>query len=304
MSFKLDLHTHTQSFGRTFMNEFQLKESLRRRGMDGLAVTNFFNVTHALWLQDKLPEFVILVGQEIWTAAGHVIALGIKRKIQDFLSVEETLAQIHDQGGIAVAVHPYLHLGLGGRIRHLPFDAVEVYNAALGSVGIYNLLARSLARGLPLAHVAGTDTTDASFIGQGCTEVLADRPEEILDAIRKGRTRVSGKPLPVPFKFIMKNFLKYRDLEPCALHATLCLMCGKSMRVRIFRKNFRCSECGKIEVARVACCNGHYLCWDCATRRLHARDDISRYEEENKVLRKIGREHFFVDKNCMQSGIV
>ncbi|HQP13015.1 MAG TPA: hypothetical protein PK470_09670, partial [Candidatus Omnitrophota bacterium] len=86
MSFKLDLHTHTQSFGRTFMNEFQLKESLRRRGMDGLAVTNFFNVTHALWLQDKLPEFVILVGQEIWTAAGHVIALGIKRKIQDFLS--------------------------------------------------------------------------------------------------------------------------------------------------------------------------------------------------------------------------
>ncbi|MFA5260342.1 MAG: PHP-associated domain-containing protein [Candidatus Omnitrophota bacterium] len=288
MSFKLDLHVHTQSFGRTFMNEHQLKESLRRRGLDGIAVTNFFNITHARWLKEKLPESVIIIGQEIWTAAGHVIALGIEEKIRDFLSAEETLRQIHCQGGIAVAVHPYLHLGLGDRIRRLPFDAVEVYNASLGSVGIYNILSRRLARGLPLGHVAGSDTTDASFIGQGCTEVFAARPADILDAIRRGQTRVSGKPLPLPLKFIIKNFLKYRDLEPCSLHATLCLVCGKSMRVRIFKKKFRCEECGKIEAARVACCNGHYLCWECATRRLHARDDMSRYEQENKAFRGSG----------------
>ena len=286
MSFKLDLHIHTQSFGQTFMNEYQLKESLRQRGMDGIAVTNFFNITHARWLKDKLKEFVIIVGQEIWTAAGHVIALGTRDKIADFLSAEETLRLIHAQGGIAVAVHPYLHLGLGSRIRRLPFDAVEVYNASLGSVWIYNALARRLARNLPLGRVAGTDTTAPSFIGQGYTEVFADHPDDILDAIRRGKTRVSGKPLPLPLKFIIKNFMKYRDLEPCPLHATLCLVCGKSMSVRIFRNNFRCGECGKIEAARVACCNGHYLCWECATRYLHSRDDMSRYEEENKTYRE------------------
>ena len=293
MSFKLDMHIHTQSFGQTFMNEYQLKEHLRRRSMDGIAVTNFFNVTHARWLKEKLPEFVIIIGQEVWTAAGHVIALGIQEKIADFLSAEETLLQIHNQGGIAVAVHPYLHLGLGGRIRRLPFDAIETYNASLGAVWFYNALARRLAKGLPLGQVAGTDTTDPSFIGQGCTEVFAERPEDILEAIRRGKTKVSGKPLPLPLKFIIKNFLKYRDLEPCPLHATLCLVCGKSMSVRIFKEKFRCGQCGKAEVARVACCNGHYLCWECATRYLHGRDDITRYAEENKsFLAARGGAHF------------
>ncbi len=286
MSFTLDLHIHTQSFGQTFMNEFLLRESLTRRNIDGIAVTNFFNLTHARWLQERLPDFVIIVGQEIWTSAGHVIALGLKNKIADFMSAEETLKQIHEQGGVAVAVHPYLHLGLGRRVRKLPFDAVEVYNASIGSVYFYNYLAKRLARQTRLGQVGGSDTTDTRFIGQAYTEVLTDRRDLILETIRQGKTRVVGQPLPLPLKFIVKNFLKYRDLEPCPLHATLCLACGKSMSVRLLKETFQCLDCGKYEKARVACCNGHYFCWDCSTKRLHLRDDMTRYAEENGIFRQ------------------
>jgi predicted RNA-binding Zn-ribbon protein involved in translation (DUF1610 family) len=223
---------------------------------------------------------VIIVGQEIWTADGHVIGLGLSEKVPDFLPVVETVRRIHGQGGLAVAVHPYLHLGLGRKARTLPFDAVEGYNAAIGRAGIYNYFARRLARRMGAGVTAGSDTTAPAFLGQGCTEVLAERTEDVLPAIREGRVKLHTRPLPLPFVFILKNFLRIRDLEPCPLHATVCLDCGKSMSVRLFKSVFRCGDCGREERSRVACCNGHYLCRHCSAARIHRRDEMDRYERE------------------------
>jgi len=274
MSFKLDLHVHTQSFGRTFMDEVSLRQAITANGIDGVAVVNFFNITHALWLKKQLPDQVVIVGQEIWSEDGHIIGLGLSRKIRDFLSAEQTIREIHGQGGIAVGVHPYLHMGVGGKkIHELPFDAVEGYNASIGGVWIFNYFASQLARRAGRPIVAATDTTDVRYVGYSYTEVLVDRKEDILSGIATGKVRVVTKALPIPLGFIIKNFLKFRDLEPCPLHAAPCFICGKSMIVRLFKERFVCNDCGRIDHSRIACCNEHYFCWPCMAKRIHERDD-------------------------------
>jgi hypothetical protein len=111
MSFKLDLHVHTESHGKTYISADQLQQSLKHNGIDGIAVTNFFDISHAVWLKKKLQEFIVIIGQEIWTNDGHVIGLGLKERIADFQDAADTIGLIHDQGGLAVAPHPFLSLG-------------------------------------------------------------------------------------------------------------------------------------------------------------------------------------------------
>ena len=280
MSLRIDLHVHTQSFGRIFMTPDRLRRAFRDRSLDGIAVTNFFNLTHALWLKKQLPEFVIIPGQEVWTHAGHVIALGIHEKVPDFQPAEQTVHRIHEQGGLAVAVHPYLHMGLRSQTRNVPVDLIETYNAAIGSIGIYNFLARRLAADMGKPMIAATDTTDCRFLGQSYTEVLTDDPEEVLSNLKDGNFVTCCRPLPVPVSFILKGLIKQRDLEPCPLHATVCFVCAKTMAVGLFRKRYRCTDCDKEEISRISCCNGHYFCRACVARRIHALDRSERYEQE------------------------
>lgn len=271
--FKLDLHIHTQSFGQTVMTETAIRQALRTKGLAGIAVTNFFNISHALWLKARLSEFLIIVGQEIWSRDGHITALGLTSKVPDFQRVEDTLEAIHRQGGIAVAVHPYLHMGVGDKIKTLPFDAVEVYNAVIGGVRMYNFRAAWANKRLGLPGIASSDTTDPRCIGQSYTTVLTEKAEDVLPAITRGEVQLTRRPLPIPIGFILKNYLQYRDVDPCPFHASPCSLCGKSLTVRLVKKKFFCHDCGKEEISKIGCCNGHYLCRGCLVQRIQSRDE-------------------------------
>lgn len=267
MSIKLDLHIHSESRERVFISAEQLRNSLRHNHLDGVAVTNFFNIAHALWLKEKLNDFIIIVGQEIWTKDGHIVGLGLRNKIDDSLSTQETINHIHEQGGIAVAVHPYLSLGIGKKAMLLSIDAVEVYNAVMGISVIHNYLAERMAQKMNIPQVASTDTSDAKFVGRSYTEVMTNDSRLILETIRSGKVRLFKRALPFPFVFILKNIFKFRDLEPCSIHAVPCFICGKSMTMRLFKEKFKCLDCGKVEFSYIVCCNGHYLCLECITKR-------------------------------------
>jgi hypothetical protein len=263
MSIKLDLHVHSESRGKIFINSRQLRECLKAKRLDGVAITNFFGIAHALWLKEKVKDFIIIVGQEIWAKEGHIVGLELKKKIDDFQSAQETIRQIHEQGGLAVAVHPYLFLGVKQKAMSLGFDAIEAFNAAMGWSVLHNYLAGRLSKGDSIPRLASTDTTSARFIGHSYTEVLTEDSGLILDTIRSGRLKLFKRAIPLPLAFILKNLLQFRDIEPCAVHAVPCHVCDKSMSVRLVRRRFKCADCGKTETSNIVCCNGHYLCIDC-----------------------------------------
>ncbi len=267
MSIKLDLHIHTESRGKIFINTKQLINALKQNRIDGVAITNFFDISHALWLKDRIKNYIIIVGQEIWTKDGHLIGLGLNERVNDFQTAEETIGQIHQQNGIAVAVHPFFHLGIGKKVLRLPIDAVETYNAAMGMSFIHNYLAERIAKKMDIARLASSDTTNPKFIGHSFTEVMTKDHNLVLDAIRSANVRLFKRTLPVPVIFILKNLLKIKNIEPCSTHAVPCLICGKAMTVRLFKEKFKCVDCGKAEFSRIGCCNGHYFCLSCVLER-------------------------------------
>jgi len=267
MSLKIDLHVHSESHGKPFLGENELHEAIRCNGLDGIAVTNFFDLAHAQWLQKRLTDCIIIVGQEVWTREGHLLGIGIQETIPDSISVEETIALIHDQGGIAIVPHPFLFLGIGGKMAFLQADAIETYNGLIGMSFIFNYLAKRMARELNFPQTASTDTTDPRYVGWSYTEVLTDKVEEILHAIALGQVRLHKKALPVPLKFILKSLFYFRNIEPSPLHAVPCFICGKSMVTRFFKTKHICADCGTEEISRISCCNGHFFCTECILTR-------------------------------------
>jgi predicted metal-dependent phosphoesterase TrpH len=161
-----DLHVHTTcSDGRPTPE--QLAERLLRTHLAVVAVTDHDTIEGALRVEDALagrgPEVVI--GSEVTSADGHVLALFLARDVPAGLSAEDTIAAIHDQGGLAVAAHPYsLALGVGDLAGRLPFDAIEVVNGS-PLMELANARAARRLQRTGAARVGGSDAHVASAVG-------------------------------------------------------------------------------------------------------------------------------------------
>jgi predicted metal-dependent phosphoesterase TrpH len=173
------------------------------RGLDAIAITdhNEFDYARAsqvldlLKRQGRMPQgFVLVPGEEVSSADGHVLAYFIHTRIVPDMSVEETIRQIHAQGGVAVAPHPSGGGGVGlTNALTLPFDGVEVMSAA-------NVLVLGLVRDLRASEgdlrgrfaMANSDAHAKSGVGVLYTRVVTDdlSLEGIRAALALGRTRV------------------------------------------------------------------------------------------------------------------
>jgi predicted metal-dependent phosphoesterase TrpH len=172
--------------------------------LDALAVTDHDAIDASIEAAEKAADYglVGIVGMEVTSAVGHILALGIEDLVPSGLSYDETLDRIHEQGGIAVVPHPF-QKSRHGVAPHVSddqlasADALEVYNSRLFT-GRSNRQAETFAveRGLPMT--AGSDAHISELVGQAVTEVGADEPtaDAILDAISEGRTSVIGHRTP------------------------------------------------------------------------------------------------------------
>jgi hypothetical protein len=181
-----------------------LLEQAAAVGLDALAVTDHDEIDASIAAAEQAADhgLIGIVGMEISSAAGHILAFGIKELIPPGLSYDETLERIHEQGGIAVIPHPF-QKSRHGVAPHITddqlasADGLEVYNSRLFT-GRSNRQAERFAieRGLPMT--AGSDAHISEMVGQAVTEVGAsDRSADaILEAIRHGRTSVIGHRTP------------------------------------------------------------------------------------------------------------
>src|SRR3712207_7665134 len=52
----------------------------------------------------------VVVGEEITTRGGHLLALWIEEPVRPLQSLRDSIAQVHEQGGIAIPAHPIVPL--------------------------------------------------------------------------------------------------------------------------------------------------------------------------------------------------
>jgi Predicted metal-dependent phosphoesterases (PHP family) len=200
----VELHTHSalSHDGRDPVD--LLLQQAAAVGLDALAVTDHDEIDASVEAADLAAEYglVGIVGMEVTSAAGHVLAFGIDELVPSGLPFDETLDRIREAGGIAVVPHPFQKTRHGvaahvSRDQLASADAIEVYNSRLFT-GRANRQAEKFAIRQNLPMTAGSDAHISEMVGQAVTEVGADErsADAILSAIADGRTSVVGKRTP------------------------------------------------------------------------------------------------------------
>jgi len=195
---KLDLHVHTCYSTDAGTTPKEVIAYSKKRGLDGVAITDHDTLKGALRLTNQ-EEIIVIPGIEVTTLNGHVLALNLHEVIPPKMTLSETIRRIHELGGIAVAAHPkIIYKGIGQQITpHLGFDAIEVINSSAFPFFFSTHQSRKVALQLGLPQTAGSDAHYPSEIGLAYTIVDADSEvNEIVHAIKKGATITFGEPIP------------------------------------------------------------------------------------------------------------
>ncbi|MCX6808093.1 MAG: phosphotransferase [Candidatus Berkelbacteria bacterium] len=189
---KADIHIHTcYSDGRPDV-EAVLDYVQNKTDLDIIAIADHDTMEGAFLAQEMMKtknyRFELVLAEEITSKEGHILGLFLKEPIPPGLEVHTVIKRIKEQGGVAIAAHPFMHtrwrnpkiimmdgIGFVALMRekdHL--DGVEIVNAT-PTLGEENLQAAFVNR--TLMFKAETGASDA----------------HILEAIGKGYTLFEGK---------------------------------------------------------------------------------------------------------------
>jgi len=189
---KLDMHTHSEYSpdSRTPL-EAQAK-ALVAKGIDVVCATDHNTIEGALRLRELATSLRVIVGEEVTSRDGEIIGLFLETAIPRGLSGEETIARIHDQGGIVSVPHPFSR----NRLYHIKraalerlwqqIDCIEVFNAR-EAFAADNLRAAAFAKEHNIPGAVGSDAHRTSEIGRAWLEIdeFTDQ-QSFVQAVRNG----------------------------------------------------------------------------------------------------------------------
>jgi hypothetical protein len=214
----VDLHMHTDHSPDCATPVDVLLDTAKARGLGAIAVTDHNVISGAHEARDRAEGIKVIVAEEVKTAdQGEVIGLFIEDHIPRGMTLEETIAEIHRQGGIVYVPHPFDRMHAVPDYEHLlnvveDVDAIEVFNARV-AVKAFNEEAVKFARKYRIPGGAGSD----SHVPQGLGSVRIrmrdfDGPEEFLESLRQAD--IIRKPKSLLYvqtlKFLQTNAPKAR----------------------------------------------------------------------------------------------
>ena len=190
------MHVHTERSYDSSITPRELIRHLRLKAFDGAVITDHDAVCD-LHLFKDIDDLLIIPGIEITTDLGHLIAFNVRTSIEAGQSVEETVEEIHDKGGLAIA--PHLGAFFKGT-RDLPLsrdlDAIEVINASAFQFHASLRKSRGIATELGLPQIGGSDAHLLHEVGVGYTLVESEREIAAVEAaLRRGDVEPCGGPI-------------------------------------------------------------------------------------------------------------
>jgi predicted metal-dependent phosphoesterase TrpH len=202
---KLDLHLHSEYSGDGMGSPEEIIKILKKKGLDGMAITDHNNIEGSLKAIKIAPKnFIVIPGIEISTSNGHIIALNVRETIQRELSVEETVDKILDLGGIPIVPHLYRNMSGINKDNLMKsrskVSVIEVFNSC--SVPQSNLKTAKLAKELKLGGTGGSDSHNPKYVGWGYTTIDTTdfNVDSIISDINKKKTWGEGETLPLSYR--------------------------------------------------------------------------------------------------------
>lgn len=195
----VEFHCHTYASKDSLTRPADLIAMARRKGIDRVIVTDHNSIAGAREAHGIDPELVI-VGEEIMTTKGEILAAFVKEEVPPDLTPLETINILKEQGAFISVSHPFDELRKGGWMEHdlleiLPLvDAIEVYNSRC-MLSRFNRRAELFAQKYNIAGTVGSDAHAAFEVGRSL--LLLDQftgPDEMRKVIRRGIPKVKWSP--------------------------------------------------------------------------------------------------------------
>jgi predicted metal-dependent phosphoesterase TrpH len=203
---RADLHIHTLASDGTAGIDEILDHVEQRTDLDVIAITDHERIDAALAAQsmarDRGLRFEVVIGEEVTTLGGHLLALYLERPIRPYQSLRTTILAVHEAGGLAIPAHPLVPFPLcaqGWMLRRLLADpdpgahpdALETFNPTSLGKAWHRRVVRFADRN-GLAHVGNSDAHALAAIGTGWTTFRGNDAADLRRAIEARSTEHGG----------------------------------------------------------------------------------------------------------------
>jgi len=199
MTLSVEFHAHTHASKDSLTAPHDLIAAARRKEIDRLIITDHNTIAGALTAQALAPELVI-VGEEIMTTRGEILAAYVTEEVPPHLSPTETIRSLKDQGAFISVSHPFDRLRSGAWMENdlleiLPFvDAIEIYNSRC-MFPRFNVAAKRFAEKHNIPGTVGSDAHAAFEVGRSLLLLEQfEGPDEMREVIRRGIPNVKWSP--------------------------------------------------------------------------------------------------------------
>jgi len=205
---KADIHIHSASGDALPTPEEIIEHVEHNTDLDVVAITDHDELEGAFQARElaakKGYRVQVIVGCEITTLDGHLLALDIESPVRMLQSVEKTIEAVHRQGGICIVPHPmsWLTLSVGHKVLlrvasskspTIYFDGFEVFNPSIAG-RVAHERARNFNRSvLHLPEVGGSDAHHLHLIGTAYTLFEGKTSDDFRRSLALGRTSAHGE---------------------------------------------------------------------------------------------------------------
>ncbi|MGB3700996.1 MAG: PHP domain-containing protein [Anaerolineales bacterium] len=212
---RLEFHCHTIYSKDSLVRLENLLKTCEKKGIDRIVISDH-NTTRGAFEAQKLDPQRVIIGEEILTQKGELLAAYMKEEIPAGLTPFETIERLRDQEAFISVSHPFDKLRSGhwqveDLLEIAPLvDAIEVFNARCMSPD-FNRLATEFARQHDLAGTVGSDAHAAFELGRAAMLLPDFNDAKSLKAIlpqAKYETRLSS-----PFvRFTSRYAVLYKEI--------------------------------------------------------------------------------------------
>ncbi len=197
---KADLHLHTTYSDGLMTPEETVDIIAQHTSLSVVAITDHHTTEGAFvareYAQRHSLNIEVIIGQEVTTGEGDVIGLYLQSTLPKFATATAAIEAIHQQGGLAVAPHPFTFgwdmESVNFAFLRLPFDAVEGRHGC--PVSLAGNLCTALANrfGPRLPELGGSDSHIPYTAGQAFTWFPGINSSDLRRAIETHTVRPGG----------------------------------------------------------------------------------------------------------------
>jgi predicted metal-dependent phosphoesterase TrpH len=202
---RADLHIHTLASDGTAGAIAILEHVEANLDLDVIAIadherTDAARAARAI-ARERGYRVEVVIGEEVTTLGGHLLALWIEETVRPFRSLRSTIAAVHEQGGLAIPAHPLvpyplcaqgfvLRRLLADEPRYRP-DGIEAFNPTTLGRPAHGRVVR-FAEEHGLATIGNSDAHSLEAVGSGFTTFPGRTGDDLRAAILAGTTHHHG----------------------------------------------------------------------------------------------------------------